>query len=77
MQTPAGKRPSARRRQTVEPFNQWFKHVFELEDHVWHRGLGDNRTMLLAAMLCYQTLQRYNHRLGNRDARVKRLLDML
>lgn len=75
--TRQGKRLMAQRRQTVEPFNQWFKHVFELEDHVWHRGLDNNRTMLLASMFCYQTLQRYNHSLGSRDARVKPLLDML
>jgi hypothetical protein len=72
-----GRRLFPLRKKTVEPFNQWFKHVFELEDHVWHRGLGDNRTMLLAAVFCYQLLQRYNHSLGGRDARVKRLLDML
>lgn len=77
MQSARGKRLFARRKQTVEPFNQWFKHLFELEDRVWHRGLDDNRTMLLAATFCYQTLQRYNHACGHRDGQVNWILDAL
>lgn len=77
MRSRRGKRLSARRSQTVEPFNQWFKHLFELEDRVWHRGLDNNCTMLLAALFCYQLLQRYNYALGNRDGQVKRILDAL
>jgi hypothetical protein len=38
--------------------------VFELE-HVWHRGLDNNRTQVLAAIFAYQVLLRYNHRHGN------------
>ncbi len=34
-----GRRIYARRSQAVEPFNEWFKSLFELEDRVWHRGL--------------------------------------
>jgi hypothetical protein len=77
MQTKKGKRLFAQRRQTVEPFNQWFKHLFDLEDRVWHRGLDNNRTMLLTALFCFQLLQRYNHALGHRDAQVKWILDAL
>jgi hypothetical protein len=32
----------------VEPFNEWFKSLFELDDRVWHRGLENNQTQLLA-----------------------------
>jgi len=77
MQTRRGKRLIAQRRQTVEPFNEWFKHLFELEDRVWHYGLDNNRTMLLMALFCYQLLQRYNYALGHRNGRVKWLLDAL
>lgn len=77
IQSARGKRLFARRRQTVEPFNQWFKHLFELEDHVWHRGLDNNRTMLLAALFCYQLLQRYNHACGHRDGKINWILDSL
>jgi Transposase DDE domain len=77
IQTRRGKRLIARRRQTVEPFNQWFKHLFDLEERVWHRGLDNNRTMLLIALFGYQLLQRYNFAIGNRDGAVKWLLDAL
>lgn len=66
-----------RRGQTVEPFNEWFKSLFELEDRVWHRGLDNNRTQLLAAIFVYQLLVRYNHRCGNKNGQVKQLLDLL
>ena len=77
MQTRRGKRLFARRRETVEPLNQWFKHLFDLEDRVWHRGLDNNRTMLLAGLFTYQLLQRYNHALGHRDGQIQWLLDAL
>ena len=66
-----------RRGQTVEPFNEWFKSLFELEDRVWHRGLENNQTQLLAALFAYQLLVRYNHRLGKENGQVRWLLDML
>jgi hypothetical protein len=73
-----GRQVYRRRAKTVEPFNQWFKHLFELEDAVWHRGLGNNRTMILAAVFCYQLLVRYNRRRGRRrDACVQWILDGL
>jgi hypothetical protein len=66
-----------RRGQTVEPFNEWFKSLFELEDRVWHRGLENNQTQLLAALFAYQLLVRLNHRCGGKNGRVRWLLDML
>ena len=66
-----------RRGQTVEPFNEWFKSLFELDDRVWHRGLENNQTQLLAALFTYQLLVRYNHRCGNENGRVRWLLDRL
>jgi hypothetical protein len=65
------------RRKTIEPFNQWFKQLFELEDRVWHRGLANNQTQLLAAMFCYQLLVRYAHRSGRRDGQIQWILDAL
>jgi hypothetical protein len=72
-----GQRLYARRFQTVEPFNQWFKHLFDLEQRTWHRGLDNNRTMLLAALLCYQTCQRCTAHLGHRDGQIQWILDGL
>jgi hypothetical protein len=72
-----GRQVYRRRAKTVEPFNQWFKHLFEIEDAAWHRGLGNNRTMILAAVFCYQLLVRYNRRRGRRDACVQWILDGL
>ena len=72
-----GKRLYARRGQTVEPFNDWFKGLFELDQHVWHRGLNNNRTQMLAAMFAYQLLVRYNHRRGNENGQVKWIMDCL
>ncbi|MBN1395402.1 MAG: transposase [Pirellulales bacterium] len=43
-----GWRLYARRGQTVGPFNDWFKGLFDLDQHVWHRGLNNNRTQMLA-----------------------------
>ena len=74
---PHGRRLYARRRKTVEPFNQWFKSLFELEDRVWHRGLENNQTQLLASLFCYQLLIRLNHQLGMRHGQIRWLLDRL
>jgi len=67
----------ARRRVTIEPLNDWFKSLFELEHRVWHRGLDNNRTQLLTAVFCYQLLLRYNHRYGRRNNQVRWILDAL
>jgi DDE family transposase len=77
LKSPKGKRLYARRGQTVEPFNDWFKGLFELDHRVWHRGLDNNRTQILAAIFAYQLLVRYNHRRGNENGQVKWLMDGL
>jgi hypothetical protein len=76
-QSREGRRLYARRRKTVEPFNQWFKSHFELENRVWHRGLDNNRTMLLSAIFAYQLLVRHNHRCGNENGQIRWILDAL
>ncbi len=70
-----GQRLYGRRKKTVEPFNQWLKSLFELEERAWHRGLDNNRTQLLGAIFSYQLLVRYNHRRGNNNGRVRWILD--
>jgi hypothetical protein len=72
-----GQRLYHRRSQTIEPFHDWFKNAFELTDRVWHRGLENNQTQLLAAIFCYQLLVRYNHHKGNENAQVQPILDRL
>jgi hypothetical protein len=67
----------ARRGKTIEPFNDHFKRLFEVHDQVWHRGLDNNRTQLLAGIFCYQLLVRLNILHGNHHRRVKTLLDRL
>ena len=66
-----------RRGQTVEPFFGWFKGLFGLDEHVWHAGLGNNRTQVLAALALYQILLVYNRIKGHGDAEVKWILDLL
>lgn len=75
--SPRGKTLYRRRSQTVEPFNEWFKALFELDHRVWHRGLQNNQTQLLAAVFAYQLLVRYNHRRGNENGQVRWILDKL
>jgi Transposase DDE domain len=72
-----GRRLYARRKKTVEPFNQWFKSQFELDSHAWHRGLDNNRTLGLAAIFCYQLLVRYNYACGNQNGRIRWITDAL
>lgn len=72
-----GKSVYRRRSQTVEPFNEWFKSLFELEDRVWHRGLENNQTQLLAALFAYGLLVRYNHRRGNKNGQIRWIIDTL
>jgi hypothetical protein len=75
--SPRGRRLYSRRKKTVEPFNQWFKSLFELELKVWHRGLENNRTQILASMFAYQLLVRFNHRCGRQNGRVRWIMDGL
>ena len=77
LQTPLGKSLYARRAVAVEPFNSWFKTLFELEDRVWHRGLENNRTQLLASVLLYQLLLRVNRACGEHNGRIKWIIDAL
>lgn len=77
LQTKRGKSLYARRSKTVEPFNSWFKALFELEDRVWHRGLDNNRTQLAAALFIYQILLRMNQQHGNANGQIKWILDAL
>jgi hypothetical protein len=72
-----GRKLYARRKQTVEPFNGRFKAMFELDDHVWHRGLDNNRTLELTAMFAYQLLVRLHWKRGGRNAQVQYILDAL
>jgi hypothetical protein len=76
-ESPRGRRLYARRKKTVEPFHQWFKSLFELDLKVWHRGLENNRTQILASMFAYQLLVRFNHRHGRQNGRVKWIMDAL
>jgi len=75
--TNKARRLYSRRTITAEPFNEWFKSSFQLHDRVWHRGLDNNRTQLLAAMFTYQLLVRYNHRRGNHHGQLQWILDGL
>lgn len=75
--SPRGRRLYSRRKKTVEPFNQWFKSMFELDHKVWHRGLANNRTQILASIFTYQLLVRLNYRNGKRNARVRWIMDAL
>jgi len=77
LQTPKGRRLYRRRTRTVEPFHDWFKNCFELTDRVWHRGLSNNQTQLLAAITAYQLLVLHNYRTGKRNAQIKSILDRL
>jgi hypothetical protein len=76
-QSPAGKRLYQRRRQTVEPFNEWFKSKFDLRDRVWHRGLCNNATQVTASIFAYQLLVRYHHRRGGNNGSIKWILDII
>jgi hypothetical protein len=80
MQTPKARRIFARRSATVEPFHDWFKAAFELDRTVWHRGLDNNRTQLLAALCAYQLLVRYLNRgrpKKHQNGQIQKLLDAL
>jgi Transposase DDE domain len=71
-----GRRIYRQRSRTVEPFHEWLVRAVEL-DRVWHRGLDNNRTQLLAAIFAYQVLLRYNHQQGASNGRIKAILDRL
>lgn len=79
MRTPEARKIYAKRATTVEPFNDWFKAAFEF-DKVWHRGLDNNRTQVLAAIFTYQLLVReanHGRRKSLRNGQIRALLDAL
>ncbi len=77
LQSKRGNKLYALRSQTVEPFHDWFQTLFELDQEVWHRGLENNRTQILAAIFAYQVLVRHNYRCGNKNGQVRWILDAL
>lgn len=72
-----GRRLYTRRRVTVEPFNAWLKDRFQLQDRVWHRGLDNNRTQILAAIFSYQLVLHLNRIHRNTTGNIAWLLDAL
>lgn len=62
---------------TIEPFNAWFKLLFDLHDRVWHRGLENNKTQILAAVFLYQVLLRINLKHNRPNGQIKWLLDII
>ena len=77
MKTAVAKKLYARRQTTIEPFNAWFKSLFELNKQAWHKGLDNNRTQVLAALFVYQLLLRYNRRRKRPNGQVRWILDIL
>jgi hypothetical protein len=77
LESPRGRRLYARRGCSIEPFNEWFKNLFDLHACVWHRHLDNNRTQMLAALFTYQILLRYNRRVGRPNSRVQWILESL
>jgi hypothetical protein len=75
--SPRGQNLFARRGKSVEPFNDWFKRDFGLDQTVWHRGLANNQTQLMASVFGYQLLLRYNHACGNHNGQIQWILDGL
>lgn len=72
-----GKLLYARRKTTIEPFNNHLKELFDLHHRCWHFGLENNRTQVLAAVFGYQVLLHVNHKRGRRNACIKWILDRL
>jgi hypothetical protein len=77
LRSPRGRRLYARRKTSVEPFHAQLKHLFEFDDRVWHWGLDNNRTTILAAIAVFQLLLRHNQRKRKPLGRLQCLLDGL
>ena len=75
--TDKAKRTFRLRSKSVEPFNEWLKSTFEFNTNVWHRGLDNNKTQVLAAFFTYQVLLRYNQSKGRKNGRIRSTLDSL
>ena len=73
--SPAGRRAYAQRGRSVEPLHERFKALFDLNPRVWHRGLNNNKTLLLSVVFSYQLLLRFNHKRGRRNAQVQWILE--
>jgi hypothetical protein len=72
-----GRQIYARRKKTVEPFNEWFKAKFDLSARVWHRGLNNNATQIAVATFAYQLLMRYHCRNGGTNGAFQWILDTI
>lgn len=72
-----GKQLYARRKTTIEPFNNHIKELFNLHSRCWHFGLANNRTQVLGAIFAYQVLLHLNHKRHRHNACVKWILDSL
>jgi hypothetical protein len=77
LQSRRGRLLYARRKTRVEPFHAQLKHLFDLNDRVWHWGLDNNRTMILGAICAYQLLLMHNHSKHKPVAKLQCLLDAL
>jgi hypothetical protein len=75
--SPRGQKIHAQRGQGVEPLHERVKSLFDMNARVWHRGLGNNQTQVLAAIFSYQLLVRYNVRCGRQNAQVQWILECL
>jgi hypothetical protein len=75
--SPRGQRIYGRRSPSVEPLHERLKALFDLNPQVWHRGLDNNRTLLLSVIFCYQLLLRLNHRCGRNNAQVQWILESI
>ena len=73
--SPRGQRLYSQRSKSVEPLHERLKALFDLNPRVWHRGLGNNKTLLLSVIFCYQLLVRFNHRRGHRNAQVQWIME--
>jgi hypothetical protein len=77
LRSPRGRRLYARRKTSAEPFHAQLKHLFDLDERVWHWGLENNRTAILAAIAVFQLLLTYNQRKRKPLGRLQCLLDGL
>ena len=50
---------------------------FQLQQHVWHRGLNNNRTQILAAIMGYQLVLHMNQVHCNSPASITWVIDAL
>lgn len=75
-ESPQGRR-LYRRRKRIEPFHDWYKQRFGLDQRAWHRGLQNNQTQMLMAVFAYQLLVRYNCQRGRMNGQIQWMLDCI